>query len=170
MTVKRKFILDDEKINLFLEELRRTGLVATSARSVGTNSRTINRAIENDQEFAEAYEEALLEYQELLQAEMHRRAVEGVEEEVYFQGVPVGTKTVYSDSLLATLTKAKVPEFRDKQKLDVAVSGGVLLTLPPAQSPEQWLESTEIAGELPAPKEEIEEADIIDVELEPSER
>lgn len=170
MADKRKLVFDDAAKTLFLEQVSETGLLARSAKAVGFTGRFIKKELEKDQEFAEAFDEAMLEYQELLQREMHRRAVDGVEETVYFQGVPCGTKINYSDSLLTTLTKAKVPEFRDKQKLDVAVSGGVLLTLPSANTPEQWLESTQIAGELPASTEDdFEESDVIDVELEPAE-
>jgi len=170
VAAKRKSVFDDNAKNLFLEEVSRTGLLAKSAKVIGVNSRFIKKHLEDNQEFFEAYEEALLMYQESLQAEMHRRAVEGVEEDVYFQGVVCGQKRVYSDSLLTTLTKAKVPEFRDRQKLDVAVSGGVLLTLPPAQSQEQWLASTEPIAELPPAQVEDEDEGVIDVEFEHASR
>lgn len=160
MVTSRKFVLDDILRNTFLEEVRRTGLIATSARAIGTNSLRIKSECEIDKEFAVEFQEALLGYAESTQAELHRRAVDGVKETVYFQGSPCGEKTNYSDALLTTLVKAKSSEFREKIAVDTTIHGGVLLTLPPAKSQEAWLESTKPA-QLPAP--ENKENDIIDI-------
>jgi hypothetical protein len=162
---QRKFIFDDGARNTFLESLRRTGLVATSAKLVGVNSRRIKSECEVDKEFAADMQEALLEYSERIQAELHRRAVDGVPETVYFQGVPCGTKINYSDSLLTTLVKAKSPEFREKIAVDTTIHGGVLLTLPPAQSQEAWLESTKPKQLEASSEEETQEESIIDAEF-----
>jgi hypothetical protein len=163
--LKRKFIFDDAVKNTFLEAVRRTGLVAKSAKAAGTNSRRIKTECEVDKEFGADFQEALVEYAESCQAELHRRAIDGVEEDVYFQGVVCGTKINYSDSLLTTLVKAKSPEYREKLSVDTTIHGGVLLTLPQAPTSQAWLESTKPA-ELPAHEEELEDAEIIDVESE----
>jgi len=163
----RKYIFDDAVKGTFLEAVRRSGLVTTSAKAVGLTSRHVKKECEEDEEFAAAFQDALVEYAESIQAELHRRAVEGITEDVYFQGVVCGQKINYSDALLTTLVKAKSPEFREKLSVDTTIHGGVLLTLPPAQSQQQWLESTKPA-ELPAHEgdDELEEANIIDVESE----
>lgn len=165
MAKKRRLIFDDIVKNLFLDSVSRTGLVAKSARLIGTNSRRIKTECELDKEFAEDFQEALVEYAESCQEELHRRAIDGVEEDVYFQGVKCGTKINYSDSLLTMLVKAKSPEFREKLSVDTTIHGGVLLTLPQAPDPQAWLESANQA-QLPAPEEQFEEADVIDVEVE----
>jgi len=159
---KRKFIFDDTVKQTFLESVRRTGLVAKSARAAGTSSVRVRAECEHDDEFAADMQESLLLYAESVQEELHRRAVDGVEETVYFQGTPCGTKTNYSDALLTTLVKAKSPEFREKLSVDTTIHGGVLLLPAAAPTREAWLEATKPA-ELPAPSEE-EEENIIDVE------
>lgn len=161
--MSRKFIFDDTVKSTFLESVRRTGLVAKSARAAGTNSRRIKSECEVDKEFAADMQESLLIYAESIQEELHRRAVEGVEEDVYFQGAVCGTKINYSDSLLTTLVKAKSPEFREKLSVDTTIHGGVLLTLPPAPSQEAWLESTKPA-QLTAGEEDHDD-NIIDCEV-----
>lgn len=167
--MSRKFVFDDVARNTFLEAVRRTGLIAQSARAAGTNSRRIKSECEEDKEFAADMQESLMLYAEMVQEELHRRAVEGVEEDVYFQGVKCGTKRNYSDALLTTLVKAKSPEFREKIAVDTTIHGGVLLTLPPAKDEQAWLDSTKPA-ELPAsseePEPEYQEAEVIDVESE----
>lgn len=165
MSAKRKILFDDSVKGVFLESVRRTGLVAKSARAAGTDSKRIKNECERDKEFGTEFQEALTLYAETVQEELHRRAMEGVEETVYFQGVPCGTKTNYSDALLTTLVKAKSPEFREKLSVDTTIHGGVLLTLPQAPTQKAWLETANPA-QLPAPEEAPEEAVIIDVEVE----
>ena len=162
MTSSRKCVFGDKAKNTFLEELSRTGLLAKSARAVGTNSRRIRSECDLNKEFEYEMQEALLLYAEKVQAELARRAIEGVKEVVYFQGQKCGTKTVYSDSLLTQLVKAKSPEFREKISVDTTIHGGVLLTLPTAQTQNEWLEAANEPSQLPA--HENNSNDIIDIE------
>jgi hypothetical protein len=166
VNTKRKIIFDDSVKSVFLESVRKTGLVAKSARAAGTNSRRIKTECEVDKEFGTEFQEALTIYAETVQEELHRRAMDGVEGTVYFQGAPCGTKINYSDALLTTLVKAKSPEFREKLSVDTTIHGGVLLTLPQAVNPTAWIEAANEPAQLPAPEEEPEEANIIDVEVE----
>lgn len=167
MSTKRKFFFDDTAKDTFLESVRRTGLVAKSAQAAGTNSRRIKTECETDKEFASEMQEALVIYAESVQEELHRRAIDGVEENVYFQGEVCGQKTNYSDALLTTLVKAKSPEFREKLSVDTTIHGGVLLTLPPAATQQAWLDSAK-PQQLPAPDQENEAHDIIEIEEAPT--
>lgn len=164
---KRPFIFDDTVKDTFLESVRRTGLVAKSAKAAGTNSRRIKTECESDKEFAAEMQESLVIYAETVQEELHRRAMDGVEETVYFQGQECGTKINYSDALLTTLVKAKSPEFREKLSVDTTIHGGVLLTLPPAQTQQAWLDSAK-PQQLPAPDQENAPNDIIEIEEAPT--
>lgn len=66
-----------------------------------------------DEEFAEEMREARGLGKNNIRREMVRRAIEGVEEDVYSpSGKKVGTRVVYSDRLLAKLADAYLPEFR----------------------------------------------------------
>jgi len=164
VATKRKFIFNDIVKTAFLESVRRTGLVAKSASAVGTSSRRIKTECEVDKDFGADFQEALVMYAESVQEELHRRAMEGVEEIVYFQGVECGRKINYSDSLLTTLVKAKSPEFREKLSVDTTIHGGVLCVLPQAPTTNKWLETANPAQLPAAPIEaEFEEGKVIDV-------
>ena len=80
---------------------------------------------ENDPEFAALWQDAEQDANDAIRREMYRRGVEGWDEPVVsagmlvlHQGKPVTIKR-YSDTLIMALAKARMPEFRDKQSLDV---------------------------------------------------
>jgi hypothetical protein len=91
-----------------------------------------------------------------------QRAVAGVDEDVYYRGEVVGVKTNYSDGLLQTLLKAKVPEFaKDSDGAGAHVTVNVANIMPRAENYEQWLamqSATTKALAKPDPKLEIPEA------------
>ena len=83
-----------------------------------------------------------------------QRAVHGVEEDVYYKGEVVGQKTNYSDGLLQTLLKAKVPEFaKDAEGSGPTVNVNIANIMPRAANYEQWLamKSQTLNRALPAP-------------------
>ena len=55
-----------------------------------------------------------------MEAELYRRAVEGVDEPVFFGGDCIGTIKRYSDQLLLAGVKAHRPEYRDKQSVELS--------------------------------------------------
>ena len=65
---------------------------------------------QTDEEFGAAWDEALEEGTDRLEDEARRRAVEGCEENVYYQGKIIDTKRNYSDTLLIFLLKGRRPE------------------------------------------------------------
>lgn len=73
----------------------------------------------NDPEFAEAWLLALEAGNDVLEAEALRRAVDGVDEPVFTQkGELAGHVRKYSDTLLALLLKAHLPEkFRERSEV-----------------------------------------------------
>ena len=115
----------------FLDQLRQHGNISEAARQAGIDRKTAYNSKAKAPEFAEAWEEAVAESTDTLEAEARRRAVEGVEEPVYYRGAVVGHITKYSDGLLMFLLKGKRPdEFRDtaithKGKVGHAHSGTV---------------------------------------------
>src|SRR5829696_4601355 len=99
----------------FLEFLRATANVSASARGVGISKQAAYKAREKDEEFREAWEDALDEATDALEAEARRRALEGVREPVFYQGKEVGYIPRYSDTLLIFLIKGRRREvFGDK--------------------------------------------------------
>lgn len=92
---------------------------------------------ENDPEVKERIRLAQMIGWSTLEGEAIRRAVHGVEEDVYFKGEVVGTKTVYSDGLLAQMLKARVPGYKE----DASVKGPTVQVniVPRAESYEEWI-------------------------------
>lgn len=120
--------LDPPWIDLFLRQLKSHGLINTAATTAGVSRRTVDRLRENSAEFDYAVEDALEAAADELELEARRRAVEGVDKGVWYQGENVGTETVYSDQLLTTLLKAKrADEFAERKQITGA--GGAPLTV-----------------------------------------
>lgn len=69
-----------------------------------------------DPGFAALWDEAIEAGTDRVEDEALRRAVEGTDDPVFYQGEQVGTVTRYSDSLLVMLLKARRPEkYKDRQ-------------------------------------------------------
>ena len=103
--IKNNYSLNTEVITRFLKLLSENGNVTMSAKMVGKNRRSIYKFAERCSEFRDAMREAQLEARELLIGEARRRAVQGVQEDIYYQGQPCGQVTKYSDALLALLIR-----------------------------------------------------------------
>lgn len=88
-----------------------TGLsVSDAARQTGWARSSVYHYRQTDEEFGAAWDEAIEEGADVLEDEARRRAVEGCEERVYYQGKVIGTKRNYSDTLLIFLLKGRRPE------------------------------------------------------------
>lgn len=73
-------------VNPFLQHLRTTCNMAESCRRVGVNYATMMSLKSKDGDFEAACDEALEEAYDTLEAECRRRAFEGVDEPVVYQG------------------------------------------------------------------------------------
>ncbi len=117
--------------------------LACKAAGVGRSSHY--RWLEKDPEYRAAFDLAKEDATDALEAEAHRRAVEGVEEQVgWYRGVAGGTVRRYSDVLLIFLLKSLRPE-RYRERVDVR---GVLAHLDVSRLPDE-LVSRLAAGENP---------------------
>ena len=111
----------------YVELLAQHGTHATPSRILGLGHNTMCRLRERDPEFKQACEEALELYTDTLKQAAHRRAVEGVDEPIYHQGVLVGYKKRYSDRLLEVMLKKNDPSFRDGHHVDIKAENGVIV-------------------------------------------
>jgi len=108
----------------FLEALAETANVSEAAQYAGVDRSTAYRHKERYEQFASDWEDALEQACDSLEREAWRRAVEGVDHPVMYQGIITDTYKDYSDTLLIFLLKAHRPEkFRERTALDVT-SGG----------------------------------------------
>ena len=110
---------------LFLDTLRGTGNVRLAASNADVARQVAYRARDSSAKFRAAWDEALEEARELLEAEARRRAAIGVDEPVFYQGQVVGQIRKYSDNLLMFLLKAHWPEkFRENHAIEHSGPGG----------------------------------------------
>lgn len=98
----------------FLEELTKTANTTHAAKVVGVSRRTVHYFCAKDPEFKKLHEEAVEAGTDALVAEARRRAHEGFEEPVFYQGKQVGAVRKWSDNLLMFLIKERRPEYRER--------------------------------------------------------
>lgn len=98
---------DNQK--LFLSFFRKNGNISKAARDANIDRRTHYDWLESEG-YKKAFEDAREEAADYLEEEAWRRAVEGVDEPVWYQGMEVGAVRRYSDTLLIVLLKARRPK------------------------------------------------------------
>lgn len=102
----------------YCEVLLETGEHVLARKEVGVSRATVNNHRRKYPEFAEREEEALRLYRASLSKEIHRRGVEGVVKDIYWQGQVVGQEIVYSDRLLLEHARRHMPEYRERLSVD----------------------------------------------------
>jgi hypothetical protein len=120
----KKGLSTKDKQRLFLEIYAQQANVLLSARAAGIHRSTVYEWLEHDEDFSFAYNLAKEDAKDTLRAEIFRRAHEGWDEEVYQLGNFAGTVHKYSDTLLIFHAKMLMPEYRDKQQVDVTTHTG----------------------------------------------
>jgi hypothetical protein len=109
------------RLQKFLEALSVYGNATRAAAENGLAMSHLKRLREKKGEFAAQWTEALERAADGLEDEARRRAVEGVEEPVYHQGVQVGAVRKYSDTLLIFLLKGCRPDvYRERYQVNHA--------------------------------------------------
>ncbi len=98
-----------EKKTIFLETLRRTGNVSSSARAAGVPVVSAYAKRGREKAFRLEWQTALDEALDDLEEEVRRRALEGIEKPVYYAGKKCGSITSFNDNLAMFLLKAKRP-------------------------------------------------------------
>ena len=81
-------VVNDLAKAMFLAQLADAGMVTESAQAAGVDRKTVYNWRKTDKEFAQAWDDALVAGTEILEREATRRAVDGVEEPVIYQGQP----------------------------------------------------------------------------------
>lgn len=108
----------------FLAVLRRTCNVSEAAAAAGIGRRTAYEWRDADDAFREAWDDAAQEAADHLEREAWRRAVEGTDKPITFQGQITATYKEYSDRMLELLLKAHRPE-KFKERVANELSGKV---------------------------------------------
>ena len=92
----------------FLAAYARGGNVSEAATAAGIKRQAHQMWLQDDHLYRRRFAAACQDARDALEAEARRRALHGVEEDVYHEGRVVGTRRVYSDALLMFLL-ARVP-------------------------------------------------------------
>ena len=118
------------KKRAFLAALAHTGNI-TEAADIAHIARSAHyQWLEADPVYAAAYEDAMEQAAQRLEAEARRRAVDGVEEPVFYQGKQCGVIKRYSDALLMFLLKGALPEkYKERTSTELTGAGGKPLTV-----------------------------------------
>ena len=105
----------------FLKEYKLCATVTHAAKLANIGRQTHYDWLRKDEKYQAAFAEAEVAATDALIQEARRRATQGVEESVYYQGEVVGTIRKYSDTLLIFLLKGALPEvYRERYE----ISGG----------------------------------------------
>lgn len=117
---KEAVFTEDKKIT-FLEELSQHGVVKYACKKAGISRLVFYYNYQSDQEFRRLTDDAFVLGAVNIEDEAKIRAIEGVEEEVYFKGEMVGTVRKFSDFLLTFLLKGNFPyKYGNAQTEDIA--------------------------------------------------
>lgn len=150
-------------LNGICEALQRNcGDQYEACRSVGVSLIFLDQWCRDDEKVAERVQEAARVGNMGLVSAAIKRAVVGVKDDVYYKGAVVGQKTNYSDSLLTTLLKAKVPEFqKDAEGGGANFTVNVANIMPRADTYEAWLQMK--TATLAGPGQQVIEAEYSEV-------
>jgi len=126
----------------FVRTVARYGNETTAAVLCGVSMWMIKNTRKINGEFDEACVMAVQIFTDtVLEQELFRRALQGVDEDIFFGGKKVGTKTTYSDTLLLAALKKHDPAYRtDGNATQVNVNTGVLVVPSGEGSMEEWIE------------------------------
>lgn len=104
---------------VFLAALESSGNVSAAAREAGVSRQRAYEWRRSDPDFASHWDAAIEVATDALEAEARRRAVEGTEEPVFYQGTECGRIRRYSDTLMIVLLKAHRPaKFRENAAVE----------------------------------------------------
>ena len=137
-------VLAKKKRRVFLGVLAKTGRVAEASRACGyTDTSTLTAFRRNDEEFAEAWDDALLDAAHVLEEEIWRRAHDGIMEPVFYKGKVTGHKRQFSDTLAMFIWRGIKPgTYRDSQRGgDMNINFGIAVMPATASDDGQWEES-----------------------------
>lgn len=119
-----------EKEAEFLAVLADTCNVSKACAHAGIGRVTVYEWRDADPDFAARWDQAKRIGADILEEEALRRAVEGVQEPVYYQGTLVDTVTKYSDTLLMFLAKGAKPEvYKDRVQSEISGPGGAPIAI-----------------------------------------
>lgn len=109
--------------NIFIQAFAQTANVKASCLQAGVDRSLIYVWLEQDVDFSLKYRQAELDANDVIRAAILQRGIQGIDEPVVSAGkivyTPDGQPLLvkkYSDNLLGLLARARLPEFKEKDK------------------------------------------------------
>jgi hypothetical protein len=123
-------LITDAQQDIFLAAYRKTGLLQKSAKIAGLNKHQIDKFSKGNTAEAETFalnlQDAADSWGDTIREELTRRAIDGIDENVYYKGQWLETKRVYSDSLLTLMATSTLSEYK---KTPEQATGGVVIQI-----------------------------------------
>ncbi len=107
----------------YLAALAIDGRITKAADDAGISRLAVFERSKSDPAFIEAEQRAIDVATAQWESEAIKRALEGVQEPVFYKGVVVGHVSKLSDGILLRLLETRLPHWRPKQQLDVTSQG-----------------------------------------------
>lgn len=123
MTSKKTW-QESTKLVTVIKELQHHGNVTWALKKAKAGRGWVYRWRQEDPDFRDVFEEARKCGIEVLKDEAHRRAYEGINEPVFYQGEEVARIRKYSDTLLMFLIKQADPSYREHFQIDHGNASG----------------------------------------------
>lgn len=144
--------ITENMVNVFLDELEKTGMFKTAAARAGLTSYAVKQLRKMDDEFEAMCQDAREQYIDNMEAEGFRRGVEGWDEDVFGKEGKIGTVHKYDSNIFLAYIKRYRPEFSEKHISEVKVSGGIVVVPMTAANPAEWAEQFNVAAPVDEPK------------------
>jgi hypothetical protein len=130
---------DDEAKARFLDEYRKWGRMGESAAAAGVSKQTVRKALEDDEDFAEAVMACEEEYKDKLIAH-HQDLVFNGQEKVNYDrnGNIVSRETIYPIRLIELELKKHDKAYREKIEQEITHKGGVLVAPAEMKTIDDW--------------------------------
>lgn len=130
---------DEQAKGIFLMEYQKWGRMGESAAAAGVSPQTVRKALEDDEDFAEAMLLCENTYRDRLIGHHQDLLFNGTEKTSYDRnGGIVSTETVYPIRLIELELKKHDAGYRDKQEVAINHSGGVLVAPAEMTSIDDW--------------------------------
>ena len=159
VTTPKVNLITPKKKEEFIGDFRTTGNITKSARNLGLTRQAIYQWMEKDEAFKEAVDNAAEEALDLMEAECKRRAEEGCDRPVFYQGNECGAIREYSDTLMMFFLKGNRPD-KYKDRTDINVTG--TLTVKPEE-----LTDEQLAQIIKRESKGLPEPEVVDLEVLP---
>lgn len=130
---------DDEAKARFLDEYRKWGRMGESAAAAGVSKQTVRKALEDDEDFAEAVMACEEEYKDKLIAHHQDLVFNGTTRESYDRnGQLVSREQIFPVRLIELELKKHDKGYREKIEQEITHKGGVLVAPAEMKTIDDW--------------------------------